>query len=32
MPSKNENKSEEEFDIMKNYMQVMGRKIRGIEG
>ena len=26
------NSDDEEFDIMKDYMQCMGRKIRGIQG
>ncbi len=30
MPPKQKNKEDEEFDIMKDYMQVMGRKIGGI--
>lgn len=30
MPPMQKNKEDEEFDIMKDYMQVMGRKIGGI--
>ena len=30
MPPKQKNKEDEEFDIMKDYMKVMGRKIGGI--